>query len=348
VVGVELTRALAVLVVAAVILSGHESLAVLYAAAFVIGACETVFSAAVKASLPALVGPNALVQANGYLFAAETAGEQFGGPALGGIIISWSSAAPFFGDAVSFVASAILLAGALPTLPRKSSHTSLRTDISSGLRWFVRHPLLRLLALVVSSFAFCQAVVLSVLVLYGLHTLHLGRAGYGLFLAGAAVGNVIGGLAASPVHRLLGSTRAILAAGAAASCGYLMLSRTSTVPLAVAGLMIEAFAVALGNVATLSLRQVVIPSELLGRVNNAFRTCVLGIVPLGALVGGVLASHFGLHATFAMAGIGQVAVLGLIGHRLSVRIATIESSPARSDRQRHDPGIELPKATKKR
>jgi hypothetical protein len=174
---IELTRALAVLVLGTVILSGHEPLAILYAAAFVIGACETAFSAVVKASLPVLVGPNALVQANGYLFAAETAGEQFGRPALGGVIISWSSAAPFFGDALSFVASAILLAGALPTLARKSSNTSLLTDISSGLRWFVRHPLLRLLAFVVSSFAFCQAVVLSVLVLYGLHTVHLGRAG---------------------------------------------------------------------------------------------------------------------------------------------------------------------------
>jgi MFS family permease len=330
VVRIEFARALAVLVLGVVILSGHESLGILYAAAFLIGACETAFSAAVKASLPALVGPHALVPANGYLVAAETAGEQFGGPALGGVIFSWSSAAPFLGDALSFVASGVLLARALPALARRSSKTSILADVSFGLRWFVRHPLLRLLALVVSSFAFCQAVVLSVLVLYGLHILHLGRAGYGLFLAGAAVGNVMGGLLAGRVHALLGPSRAILAAGAVASCGYLMLSRTSTVSVAVAGLAIEALAVALGNVATLSLRQVVIPSELLGRVNNAFRTGVLGVVPLGALVGGVLAADFGLHTTFAVAGLVQLSVLGLVGHRLSVRIAAMESAPDHS------------------
>src|SRR6202011_5775532 len=104
---------------------------------------------------------------------------------LGGVIFAWMPALPFVCDAVSYAGSAVLLAHALS--PGDSRHarwpTSLSADIRIGVRWLCDHRLLRLLAIVVSTFAFCQAAVLSVLVLYGLHVLHLTNAGYGLFLA---------------------------------------------------------------------------------------------------------------------------------------------------------------------
>jgi hypothetical protein len=83
---------------------------------------------------------------------------------------------------------------------------------------------------------------------------------------------------------------------------------------------LQAVAVAVGNVSTLSLRQAVIPSELLGRVNNAFRTCVFGVMPLGALTGGLLASHLGLSTTFLLAGLVQAALLLVLARKLVARI----------------------------
>jgi hypothetical protein len=112
---VEVLRALVLLALGLdIIVTGAATLPVLYLAAFAVGALETAFAAAIRACVPVLVESRDLPRANGYLFAAETAGEQFVGPALGGVIFGWAAALPFLGDALSFVGSAALLAVALP------------------------------------------------------------------------------------------------------------------------------------------------------------------------------------------------------------------------------------------
>jgi predicted MFS family arabinose efflux permease len=307
------------------ILAGTTTLLVLYLAAFVVGALETAFAAAILACVPTLVEGRDLPRANGYLLAAETAGEQFAGPALGGAVFGWAASLPFLGDALSFAGSAALLTVALPKTERRRSPrpTTLLADMRIGLKWFRAHRLVRLLAFAVGTFAFCQTAVLSVLVLYGLHVLKLSKPGYGLFLALGAIGDVGGSLLAHRAHAHLGASRAICLAGVAAAAGYLILAFTSNIAVAAGGYALEAAAVALGNVATMSLRHRVIPTELFGRVNNAFRMCVLGMMPLGALAGGVLAARFGLHTTFLIAGVTQVCVIAVILRRLTGEVRLV-------------------------
>ena len=178
-------------------------------------------------------------------------------------------AIPFLGDAASFAGSAALLGKALPDgEPARPSATTLLDDVRASLRWSVTQPVLRVLALVVGTFAFCQAMVVSVLVLYGVRVLGLTKSQYGLFLAVGAIGDVVGSILAHRVHARLGAAWTIGAAGIAAAAGYVVLASTSTIGVAVAGCTLEAFAVALGNVATLSLRHEIIPTELFGRVTT--------------------------------------------------------------------------------
>jgi hypothetical protein len=106
----------------------------------------------------------------------------------------------------------------------------------------------------------------------------------------------------------------------AAAGGYLMLATTSNTALALVAYSLEAVAVALGNVTTLSLRHQLIPSELFGRVNNTFRMCVFGVVPVGALSGGLLADGLGLHTTFFVAGALQLAVIIALRWRLRAAV----------------------------
>jgi MFS family permease len=325
--GIEAIRAVVLLALGLEIVAGRTSLAALYLTAFVIGALDTAFVAAIRASLPALVENHDVPRANGYLFAAETAGEQFAGPALGGVAFAWSRALPFLGDALSFVGSAALLTTALPRAGRVRSPgtTTLASDVRAGLHWFRTHAPLRLLAVIVSTFAFCQTMVLSVLVLYGRYVLHLTKAGYGLFLAVGAVGDVVGSLVAHRAHARLGPARAISFAGVAAAAGYLILAATSGTGPAIIGYALEAVAVAVGNVATMSLRHRVIPAQLFGRVNNAFRMCVFGVMPLGALAGGLLAATFGLHTTFLIAGVIQLSLVALLAGRLAAEVRRCDS-----------------------
>jgi predicted MFS family arabinose efflux permease len=57
------------------------------------------------------------------------------------------------------------------------------------------------------------------------------------------------------------------------------------------------------NIVTVSLRQQIVPSELLGRVNSVYRMLGWGLMPLGALAGGLVAHTFGLRAPFPVAGV---------------------------------------------
>jgi MFS family permease len=198
--------------------------------------------------------------------------------------------------------------------------------VAEGLRWFLANRLLRLLALVVASLAFCQAMALSMLVLYGTRDLHLGHAGYGVFLAVAAAGNVAGALGAGRAHVRLGTSGCIVGAAGAAAAGYLVMAGTHSVVLAAAALIIEGVAVAVGNVTTLSLRQRIIPSALLGRVGSAFRMLIFGLVPVGALVGGLISSAMGIRAAFVTAGVVQVGVVALAAPALVRRVHKFEGA----------------------
>ncbi|MBO0747019.1 MAG: MFS transporter, partial [Acidimicrobiaceae bacterium] len=112
--GVELSRAALLALLATAIATGEIDMAVLYVAAFLIGVGETFVAAVTRSVVPLIVEDHSIPTANGYVFAAETAGERFAGPALGGVLFSAAAAIPFIGDAVSFVGSAVLLRSALP------------------------------------------------------------------------------------------------------------------------------------------------------------------------------------------------------------------------------------------
>jgi len=328
VVVVNLVRIVALAAFSAAVLDGHNSLPAIYATVFVLGTGDMAFNLASQACLPAMVDAADLPRANGYLATAEVSGEQFVGPAVGGLAFAAAPALPFIGDAVSFAASTLLVRTALPDTPPRRDGASFAADVREGLRWFAGHRLLRLLALVVASLAFCQAMVFAELVLYGTHNLHLGRVGYGLFFAGASAGNVLGSLGAGRIHARFGPVRCLVGAAIVAGGAYLALSVTSSVVLAASVLFLEAVGVAVGNVTTLSLRQRVIPAELLGRVGSAFRMLMYGLIPVGALAGGLVSTEIGVSEAFRVAGVLQLLVFALAAPALMRRIRASEPAGA--------------------
>jgi hypothetical protein len=86
---------------------------------------------------------------------------------------------------------------------------------------------------------------------------------------------------------------------------------------------VSAAGVLLWNVITMSLRQALIPQELFGRVQGGYRTLVWGSVPIGALLGGVLAAVTSVPTVFVVAGSCQLVMGGVLwrllaGHRETV------------------------------
>ena len=330
---VEASRMIVLLLLGAAIATGRTSLAAVYLAAFTLGAFQILYVGATQAVLPAMVRNDRLSNANSQLFVAQTSGEQFLGPAIGGLAFAAMASLPFLADGVSFAISGALLALAFPrrshrrVRPANDIRASMRWDMRQGLVWFARHRVLRLVGAMVATFAFCQSMGAAILVVFGLRVLHLSGSGFGVFVAVAAVGNLAGAVVVPRLLRRIGTAGTMLSAGVFAGISYVVMGTAGSVPVALAALTCEAFAVGVGMVASAVLRQTLIPSELAGRVNVVMRSCAYGAATIGALVGGTLAAVGGARLPFILGGSAEFVGALAIG----LPLARILSASRRTD-----------------
>ncbi len=310
---VDLVRVVLIGGLALVTALGHEQLWVLYVVAFALGIGETMFDTAAQSVMPMVVAPDDLSRANGRLYSVEIVMNQFAGPMLGGFLAAASIALAFASSAAAyFVAAVVLLALAGNYVParRGTVPTRLRTDIAEGLRYLVGHRLLRTMAIMVGVMNFASNAVFAVFPLYALRPGPMGltERGLGLFFAVFAVGGVAGSLITPRLVKWWGRSTCLavtVVAGAVMVAAPLL---TEPVLVATASVVGGGF-IMTWNVITVSLRQRIVPDHLLGRVNSAYRLLAWGTLPIGSLVGGVVAELFGLRAVFAGAGVASLSLL---------------------------------------
>ncbi|AXB48198.1 hypothetical protein A4R43_00625 [Amycolatopsis albispora] len=298
------------------IATGTGGVAVLYAAAFALGICQVVYDSADRAILPQVVGRRGLEKANSWLTVEETVGKDFVGPPLGAALFGWFRAAPFLGPAIGFAVAAVLVL-AVPGRFRadRTEPATLRADIREGVSWLWRHPVLRSLTIYSGLIAALMSMGTSLTVLYALDTLALSPSLYGLLFAAMGVGGLAGSALVGPLTARLGRPRASTLAVAIAPVMSVLLGTVTQVWAAVVWFSGVAVGVTMWNVLSMSLRQAMIPAGLLGRVLGAHRVVLWGGIPLGALLGGVLAGMIGVPAVFTVSGLAQLGVVVLV-HRL--------------------------------
>ncbi len=304
----------AVMGVLTVLIMTHAAgIAALAAAGFLLGCAEVVFSNAEQSALPALVPPDLLPRANGNQQVVLTIGETFAGPPLGSALFAVRAALPFGLDAVSFAGSAALLARLpripQPRAPQPRDGQRMRAQIAEGVRWLARHRLLRTVALLLGVSNFSSQMGQATLVLLATQTLHVGTRGYGLLWTAAAVGSVLGGLVNPAITRRLGLLPSLTAAMAAFAAVDAGVGLAPGFAVAAALMACNGFFVTMWNVVTVTLRQRIVPPELLGRVNSAYRMLGWGLMPLGALAGGFVAHAAGLRAAYVVGGLLSGAAL---------------------------------------
>ncbi|MFI6996261.1 MFS transporter [Nocardia sp. NPDC050175] len=307
--------------VAVLVAFGHVDIYLLACAAFGLGACDVVFSIAAQTNLTNIVAKSLLHRANGNQQTAETVGKQFLGPPLGSLLFAVAAALPFGLDAATFVVSAVLLW----TLPRRSRPAVERRPIADGLRWLARNRLLRTLAILLGVNTFCGQVGNVVLVLLATQTLRVDAANYGLLLASAAVGSVLGGLINARIVEMIGALPALLTALATNVVVFVGIGLSPNGFVLGSMLAVNGFVVTLWNIVVVSLRQEIVPTELFGRVSSVYKMVGWGLIPLGALTGGLVAHLLGLRAPYLAAG-------GLRG------IALLLAAPTMIHAMRDQPG----------
>jgi len=268
--------------------------------------------------VPDVTPPEHLATGNGRLLGIDGAGENFVGPGIGGFLFGAARRVPFFLDAVSFFAAALLVRTSVPSNRSKLRHAGgasasgtaqaqgtdrepfvdgeyrhgrgWTSDFGSGLRVFRRSVVLKLLAATMASANFTQSIVFGLVVVYAERTLRLDSTGYGLFLAGASVLAVIGSFFAGRLVRLVGGAGVVVIGIFLATVSYVGLSFTRVAIVAVFVFGLQEIGIAIANVGSVTTRQRLIPRHLFGRVTSVHRLMGGIAAPLGAMAGGLIAT----------------------------------------------------------
>ena len=309
-VAADLWRAAVIATVPLAQLLGILTIWQLYVVALASSVLTVFFDVAYQSYLPVLVGPDQLVEGNGKIGASQ-AFAQLAGPGLGGLLVAGVGAAyAVVVDAVTFLVSTAAtgaIADPEPEPVRRPSGSPLRTEIAEGLTFVLRHPILSKVVGCTATGNFFSSMFGAVEVVFLVRTLHAGPRVVGLVFALSAVGSLTGAGLCARLTRAVGSARII------------WLSELLVVPFLFAGpsafpgrgvllLSVSGFATGLMavvyNVAQVSYRQAVTPPHLLGRMNASVRFVVWGVMPLGALTGGGLATLVGIRPTLYVAAVG--------------------------------------------
>lgn len=276
-------------------------LAALYVLAFGLGMAAALAKSASQPLMTSVVPRERLMAANGQLYTAQSVAKDFAGPALGAALFALTPTLPFWADAVTFAVSMLLISrlprtGA-PARAPGAGRRSLRTDMKEGLAWLARHPLLRTTTMLSATANLGMAMGTSTLVLY------VGTHHYGVLLSIAAVGGVVGGLVSRALVARAGGRTVVRLCSSVTPLAGIGIGLFGPNPVVVAVLLgVGSMSTSLWNVAIVTQRQRLVPPHLLGRVSSAGIMVVWGMQPLGALIGGLIATWFGLAAPWVVGG----------------------------------------------
>jgi predicted MFS family arabinose efflux permease len=252
------------------------------------------------------VPPAGLAAANARLELARTVAFM-GGPAVAGALVAWSGAVTAFAVAGALSIGAVFLLAGLrepARAPAPASHTL--QDLREGSGFVFRHPLL--LPILITQFVFNTAffVLQAVYVPYAVHRLGLSASGVGLTLAIYGVGMVVGALLAGRAIRALPFGVVIVIGPIAGLAAALVMVATIWVPtplLAGFSFFLVGVGPILWTISTTTLRQMVTPARLLGRV-SAINIAVYGSRPLGAAIGALVGGLYGAETALVVAAAG--------------------------------------------
>ncbi|HEY6738425.1 MAG TPA: MFS transporter [Actinopolymorphaceae bacterium] len=327
-VGAAIGQAALLLLIPVAALFDAVSIGLLLGIALGIGILAVFSDIAYQSYVPTLVGRHHLVDANSKI-TVTASGASIVGPGLAGTLVN------LVGAPVAILVDIVLRVTGIGLLlsirrqehvrpPEERGH--LLKDIADGLRLVGSNPVLRAIAGSTAIGNLFGNVITAVLVLYLARDMDLGAGVIGLIFAAANVGFLLAAAGARRIADRLGVGATLIGGAVAAAVGAFLLPAALgplwlALPLLVLGQAINAGGRTVFTITQLSLRQSITPDDMQGRVAATMRVAVVGTIPLGALLGGVLGEAIGLWPAIA---------IGAIGHLLP--LVWLWSSPVRTYR----------------
>ena len=314
----DLGRAAILALVPIAYLTGALAMWQLYAIGFSAGILTVFFEVAYQSILPELVDRDRLAEGNSRLEISRSAA-QILGPGLGGFLVGVITAPmAILADALSYLGSAGFLFG-IKTHARDTPTThevdasprpSLRHEIAEGLRFYARSSLLLAESGAIVTMNLGSNISYSILLVFLVRELGLKPEAIGIAFSIGSIGVLAGAASAAAFGRRLGVGPALIVATAIVTGGaFLILLATpdTAFVLLLAMAAVQGFSGIIINVNGVSLRQSLTPDHLQGRVNATGRWINWSILPLAAILGGLIATAIGLRGTILVG-----AVIGLL------------------------------------
>ena len=302
-------RAVIALFIAFAVSQGFINIWLLLISVFFFGICEVLVDTTSQAVLPQILDKSNYERGNSRLQISEVIVSQFAGAPLSGLLYAVSIALPFFFSTTGFI-----LAGLLILLfpferainVRKEGDTGqaklgLKGDIKFALNYLYQDKQIFSIVVITTLLGFFYSLSNAIAPLFILKELNVSPALFGVVLAIQGVGALAGSIAAPMVSKYLGRGKALAINVFFASLLVIFIGLSPNAYFFVAVSVLIGFTISVWNILLMSLYQSLIPPELYGRIHGARRTIVWGLMPIGAIIGGVIARG-GLRLPFLIGG----------------------------------------------
>jgi MFS family permease len=328
-VATDLGRAILVGSIPVAFALGHLTFLQLIVVAGLVGAMTVFFDLAATAHVPSLVPRIDWADANAKLEVAQQA-VATGAPGLAGLLITLLSA-PFAiaFDAVSFLASGLLIGATHPAPTQRplERRRSLAAEAAEGVRFLLRDPALVRITVgaAVSNVGLMMGLAVQLIFLY--RVMHLSPAIVGTCFAIGSLASLVGAVYNRRIMTRLGIYRTLVLSTFVEGISYVLIPAgvfAPVIPLLIAALVLSGFFNTTWNVSVTTFRLLRVAPQLLGRVTAAGRVVGYGVLPAGSILGGLLGQtlatrlgeRLGLAIALAIAALlAGSSALALLGRR---------------------------------
>jgi MFS family permease len=240
------------------------------------------------------------------------------GPAVAGMLISYIGEGwCFFANGVSYITVIIglLLIKVIPheRLPQTGSAIS---NIVAGFRFAWQTDLIRRLLLLLGLVSILGMPYTVLMPVFADRILHVGQRELGFLMAAPGIGAFVGALSLAARRDVFGIERRVALSSAGFALSLILFSLSHNLWLSVTLLLPVGYMLMIQMASSNTLIQITVPDYLRGRVMALYSMMLVGMVPLGALLAGLLAEH--ISAPFTVAVGGMVCLFGAVflGHKI--------------------------------
>lgn len=314
----------------------------LYVVGFAAGTLTVFFDVAYQSYLPSLVDRDQLIEGNSRLEVTRTLA-QTAGPALGGGLIGILTAPiAILIDSISYGFSAFFVFLIRRPEPAPDRHVDehgqqregLRREVAAGLRYVLGNRYLRGIAASTGTSNLFSSIAFATFIVYAVRELGLSAAEIGIVFGLGNLGALAGALSGDRWVTRFGLGRTIVGSMFLTAPGVLLVAlapRSFPVPFLIASGLLTGFSGVVYNINQVSFRQAITPRTMQGRMNATMRFIVWGTLPIGGIIGGIIATAVSLRGAIWVGAIGSfLAVIPLLispVHTLRVMPEPVDEGP---------------------